>query len=62
MIKGLVMPANATGGKTEKKKKKKKNTPKRKIIKKGAKTRQSISTRTKNKNAFKVKPWEQRGP
>lgn len=29
---------------------------------KGAKTRQSISTRTENKNVFKVKPWEQQGP
>lgn len=35
---------------------------KEKSLKKGAKTRQSISTRTKNKNVFKVKPWEQRGP
>jgi len=31
---------------------------KKKILKK-AKTRQSISTRTKDKNVFKVMPWEQ---
>lgn len=54
MIKSLVMLCKRNW-------RKKKNTPKRKkkIIKKGAKTRQSISTRTKNKNVFKVKPWEQ---
>lgn len=37
-----------------------KNPPLKKKI--GSKTKQSISTRTKNKNVFKVKPWEQQGP
>lgn len=32
---------------------------KEKSLKKGQKTRQSISTRTKEKNVFKVMPWEQ---
>lgn len=32
---------------------------KKKLLKKRPKTRQSISTRTKDKNVFKVMPWEQ---
>lgn len=57
MIKGLVMLCKRNW-----RKEKKKIPQKEKSLKKGAKTRQSISTRTKNKNVFKVKPWEQRGP
>lgn len=57
MIKSLVMFCKRNW-----RKKKKIPQKEKKIIKKGAKTRQSISTRTKNENVFKVKPWEQWGP
>lgn len=41
---------------------KKKPKRKKKIIKRGPKQDSQFLTRTKNKNVFKVKPWEQRGP
>lgn len=63
MIKGLAkLCKNPTGRKKTKKKCPKINKKNKKISKKRAKTRQSISARTKDKNVFKVKPWERREP